>query len=267
MSHKVRKKRFRNLFLNHGYLLSRAVKESRLRDLLVKLRPTETGYDLIRVGGQFDGGYLLPDDLAGISAVFSPGVGLESRFENFFANAGAKVFMADPTVDKPALENPLFYFEKKFITGSDTNESYSLNRWVNKYAPESGDLILQMDIEGAEYPALLSCSDDTLQKFRIIVCEFHNFEMIFSNFGFEIMGEIIDRLTRLFNVAHIHPNNTQPVYQVGRLIVPTVFEVTLHRKDRIVCGDSVYTSQIHHPLDAPCNPHLPEVVLPQNWPN
>lgn len=266
MRHKVRQKRFRNFFLNHGYLLSRSIKEARVRNLLVKLRPQKTGYELLRVGGDFDGGYLLPDDIAGISAVFSPGVGAESSFESFFANAGAKIFMADPTVDQPVISHPLFYFEKKFISGTDTSESYSLNGWIKKYAAESDDLILQMDIEGAEYSAFLSCTNETLEKFRVIVCEFHNFEMVFSQFGFDIINEIIERLTQKFIVAHIHPNNTQPVYEVGNLVVPTVFEVTLLRRDR-VNGDFGSVDKIHHPLDSPCNPYLPDKTLPKNWPD
>ena len=67
-------------------------------------------------------------------------------------------------------------------------------------------------------------------------------------------------------MAHIHPNNTQPVYEVGGLVVPTVFEVTLLRKDRIH-GDFGYISRVHHPLDSPCNPHFPEIILPPNWPD
>jgi hypothetical protein len=43
--------------------------------LLERLYPVEGGHPLIRVGPDGDGGYLLPDDLSGIVACFSPGVG------------------------------------------------------------------------------------------------------------------------------------------------------------------------------------------------
>lgn len=38
--------------------------------------------DLIRLGPNGDGGYLVPDDLTGIEACFSPGVCATSEFEN-----------------------------------------------------------------------------------------------------------------------------------------------------------------------------------------
>jgi hypothetical protein len=51
-----------------------------LRDLLTRVRPVKTNFDLIRLGSKNDGGYLVPDDLDGIVACFSPGV---SRIANF----------------------------------------------------------------------------------------------------------------------------------------------------------------------------------------
>jgi len=34
------------------------------------VKPVKTNHDLIRVGGQVDGGYLIPDDLEGIETCF-----------------------------------------------------------------------------------------------------------------------------------------------------------------------------------------------------
>ena len=45
-----------------------------LKELIKALRPVQTKIRLIRVGGANDGGYLIPDDLEGIAACFSPGV-------------------------------------------------------------------------------------------------------------------------------------------------------------------------------------------------
>jgi len=45
------------------------------------LRPYTTDKELIRLGAEKDGGYLIPNDLAGIEACFSPGVGNEFNFE------------------------------------------------------------------------------------------------------------------------------------------------------------------------------------------
>jgi hypothetical protein len=50
-------------------------------ETLSALWPVDTGHKLIRVGGELDGGYLVPDDLDGIVACFSPGVGGSASFE------------------------------------------------------------------------------------------------------------------------------------------------------------------------------------------
>ena len=50
--------------------------------LLDVLRPQPSPVPLIRVGGNWDGAYLLPDDLKNIAACFSPGVSNTKRFED-----------------------------------------------------------------------------------------------------------------------------------------------------------------------------------------
>ena len=52
-----------------------------LHALLQALRPLDPGIELIRIGPDSDGGYLVPDDLDGIRHAFSPGVSTESGFE------------------------------------------------------------------------------------------------------------------------------------------------------------------------------------------
>jgi hypothetical protein len=47
---------------------------SELFSFLRSVHPILTPYALIKLGGMYDGGYLLPDDLAGVEACFSPGV-------------------------------------------------------------------------------------------------------------------------------------------------------------------------------------------------
>ena len=55
-----------------------------LKELIKALRPVKTKFDLIRIGGANDGGYLIPDDLEGIAACFSPGVADTASFEVAF---------------------------------------------------------------------------------------------------------------------------------------------------------------------------------------
>ena len=61
-----------------GYYLEKPSSKSEILDFIKILRPYSTEHKLIRLGGNHDGGYLVPDDLNNIKFNLSPGVG--SRF-------------------------------------------------------------------------------------------------------------------------------------------------------------------------------------------
>ena len=124
--------------------------------LIATLRPVATDLGLVRDRRAGDGGYLVPDCLADISACFSPGVGHTSAFEQELAQRGIRSFLADFSVEKPSTDNPLFSFEKKFVGDVNDDRHIRLEDWVARCAePASADLLLQMDIEGAEYQVIL----------------------------------------------------------------------------------------------------------------
>ena len=167
------KKAIKSRMLAMGFYTAAGTKSSDLTCLIQKLRPYSCGPKLIRVGGAGDGAYLIPDDLDGIEYCFSPGVNTVSDFENDLANRGIRSFMADYSVDGPPLNRPEFCFEKKFLGASDHDHYFTLSTWKNKYLHDySGDLILQMDIEGAEFEVILNMPDDLLAQFRIMAIEF-----------------------------------------------------------------------------------------------
>ena len=149
--------------------------------LIKKLRPVNTDKPLIRLGPKGDGGYLIPDDLEGIMGpCFSPGVDKICGFEKDCAEKGIKVFMADYSVNKPPEENIHFNFNKKFIGLPKSFEFLSMDEWVKENSLDSNsDLMLQMDIEGYEYEAFFGMSQSLLQRFRIIIVEFHFLNKLF----------------------------------------------------------------------------------------
>ncbi len=58
--------------------------KEKVEGLIKSLHPIKTEHELVRWGSQHDGGYLIPKDFKGIRALFSPGVGNESAFEEDF---------------------------------------------------------------------------------------------------------------------------------------------------------------------------------------
>lgn len=68
------------------------VELEKLQEFLGAVRPKKTNHLLIRIGGEGDGGYLVPDDLGGINSCFSPGVSFVADFELALAQGGGSVF-------------------------------------------------------------------------------------------------------------------------------------------------------------------------------
>ena len=79
-----------NYLLSKKIRISQTVNQASLEDFFRKIHPIDSGHPLVRLGGEGDGGYLVPDDLDGIGACFSPGVSDVANFELAFANRGVK---------------------------------------------------------------------------------------------------------------------------------------------------------------------------------
>lgn len=234
-----------------------------LRSLIADLRPWMTQLPLLRIGSDSDGGYLVPDDLDGIHELFSPGVAETASFEADLADRGITPFLADYSVAAPPASASQFDFTKRFIGTRDDDMYMRLVDWVASKSRSEGDLILQMDIEGAEWPVLLDLDEAMLQRFRILVIEFHDLDLLFVPPVFALYRAVFDRLLRHFVIVHIHPNNAGPVERVDDLEIPTIMEFTLIRRDRVTERHPV--SGMPNPLDAPCLPSLRDVALPTVW--
>lgn len=215
-------------------MAERRVSRSESEEVLRLLEPANLSIDpLVRVGGAGDGGYWLPNDFHGVSAVFSPGVGTLSNFELFFARLGITVFMVDHTVKDPPIQHELFHFDRlRLGRRSVEDESLSLVDWVKHNAPD-GDLILQIDIEGSEYEVLLTTSEDILSRFRIIVLELHDITSIATRTGKALVASLLHKLRQSHVVVVSEENpSCRHLYSNG-LTIPNCVEVTLWRKDRV----------------------------------
>ena len=256
-------KKIKKFLAKFGFKRQRMSARARVIDFIETLRPRSAETHLIRIGGSNDGGYLLPDDFDGLAALFSPGVAESSRFEREFADRGIDCFLADYSVDSPAEENDKFFFEKKFLGASSTGKFMRLEDWVKTNSPEPGDLVLQMDIEGAEYEIILDTPRNVLSRFRIMVIEFHRLDMLFESHIFPFLKQAFAKLLEDFVVVHIHPNNRGPIAAFKNIEVPHVLEITFHRKDRFKATNTPLS--FPHKLDETNVPGFSDVVLPPIW--
>lgn len=235
-----------------------------IESLLDLFAPHECPQGLIRIGSDHDGGYLVPDDLDNIVALYSPGVSFELEFDKQIARRGISCFLADGTIDAPdnLLEN--MHFEAMMIGAGPPDRFMSLESWVARTVPSAGDLMLQMDIEGAEFDVLLATPRSLLNRFRIIVLELHALDRYLFDDGKKQLEALMDHLLTSHVICHIHPNTVSPpVCVLGRKVPPLV-ELTLFRKDRF--GDMHGSPAVYpHPLDAPNDPRLPLSDYPSFW--
>ena len=245
------KKIIKKLFLEKNITFGRVTPMEKLKIFFLNARPLNTNFQLVRYGSLNDGGYLVPDDLSGIVACFSPGVAKVADFENQITKKNIPCFLADYLVENPPFKNNLFDFERKFL-GQQNNDKYmTLADWVKRKAPEHGDLILQMDIEGNEYGVLLDSDNELLKRFRVLIIEFHNFEGLLHLRNFELINIVFQKLLKNFAVVHIHPNNFSATTRYHGYEIPSDIEYTFLRKDRIL--NSEPAAKFPHPLDAKNN--------------
>jgi hypothetical protein len=247
------------------YISRTTTERELLEQIVLKFKAIDGGISLIRLGGNYDGGYLVPDDLEGIKYCFSPGVSKIANFEFDCLQRGIISFLADHSVDKPPLNLPGCHFLKKFVGAYNNDITVTLEKWISESLPpdNEGDLMLQMDIEGAEYETLLATPDSILEKFRIIIVEFHYFHYLDNKPHYNLVNATIEKIRQQFEPVHLHANNYEKVANVHGVLMPNAIEVTFLRKDRI--KENKRLRALPHVLDLPNNPEWADVELPPIW--
>lgn len=248
----------RNVWRLNEYRRARFLKSARhteslvsrveLEEFLISIRPVNTEHSLIRVGASGDGGYLVPKLLKNIDFAFSPGVANTATFEEALIAIDIPCFLADYSVEVPPISGEKVDFEKKFIGRFDNEIFMTMDSWIRLKKVDSNNLLLQMDIEGAEWDVFDSMSHETLLQFKVLVIEFHSLHLLFFRFSFERIKMIFDLLLNDFYVVHYHPNNNDGLQEyLGIKISPTA-EMTFLRKDS--CSKISQRDKITHPLDS-----------------
>ena len=226
-----------------------------LIEVLELLRPWDpVAIQKIRVGGGGDGGYVLLDQLRPDQLVFSYGVGPDTSFDRAMAEHGMRVLMYDHTVPMPADLPPNCTFYKEGI-GPQRDAAIpcdTLASHVERHAAARNDLILKMDVEGAEWHSLLETPDEILSSFEQIVMEVHSLESLAHAGGRALRGKVFEKLNRNFRLFHVHSNNSQDLFTVEGLPVTNLLEVSYARLD--ICGFVHSSTVFPTVLDAPCWP-------------
>lgn len=230
------------------------VVRDRLTQLWRVLRPREVKkFELIRLGSENDGGYILLDDFEGVSSVLSLGVGESNDIDFHFASAlGKPVFAYDHTVDCLPRDHPLISFRR---IGVGSGAGLMPLSQIMKVEPLGAEGILLCDIEGAELsPSFYQAAD--FARFRMISLELHGLHGLlgrdFANHVFELLNAICET----HQTIHLHVNNYDALSSFAGLPLPQTLEITLVRRADYSFGGPI--TDFPRALDAPNSALLPE---------
>ena len=254
--------------------------------MLPKIFKPENEYDLIRLGQDNDGGYLIEkNSLSEAKSLISFGLSYDWSFEKkFFSIKGCPIHCYDPTIKYSSIKKfsrrsivNLFkiknLFNKKLLKHNIDNiflyndyKNFFSNKVVH-YESSIGigrnkinfselinkiklyPVFLKIDIEGSEYRIL----DDILKyqdKIAGLVIEFHNVDL---------HKDIISDFIKKFNLSlcHIHGQNPSGTDYLDKNNDPIQVEMTFSNTKNILSTNP----KIPHLLDQPADFRFQDVEL------
>lgn len=223
-----------------------------------KLWPQESCYSvrLIRVGSDNDGGYLMPANFDDLNWCFSPGSAGRADFENDLHRLlGIKSFICDDWSEEPENNGSVAGFTNRLIDyGPRSSKTMTMREWISlslPITPARGSLILQMDIEGGEYPFLLHEEPQTFEFFKYIIVELHYLHMLHKQKSYEAINAGLDKLLKTHKPVHIHPNDHTIYGSIDGHPVAHCIEVTFELALPEAQYVPIKTDSLPHALDQP----------------
>jgi len=226
------------------------------------LRPMNVvGGTLARKGRDNDGGYVMLEYGLDNAIAYSLGIKDDVSWDLDLAARGCQIYQYDHTIDRLPFEHPNFRWFRIGIAAQSSADGVmsSLGDLMMRNGHHKRqDIIVKMDIEGAEWDVFDAMDQATLQQLSQIVVEMHNFAVR----GHDLLPQIVSVLHKLgatHQPIHVHANNWGYLGLIGGTMIPDTLEVTyVRRADHSFeeCKKVFPTS-----LDMPCNPSLADYFL------
>lgn len=218
-----------------------------------------TGFDLVRVGCDNDGGYIMLDDFPG-GIAYSFGICDDVSWDKDMASRGYDVFMYDHTIDGLPEENTRFHWSKLGISDGVTDDERlkTLEELISRNGRENErDMILKMDVEGAEWGFLESVKPETLSQFSQITLELHG--MVNPAYSERILNAL-RKINMTHQLIHLHANNNSTYITAGGKSFCSFIEASyVLRKKYNFSGD--YDVNLPLKIDMPNTKLFPEIGL------
>lgn len=180
------------------------------------------------------------------------------------AHRDYNIFMYDMTIDKLPYENGKFHFFKEGIGGVKDESKLldTLENFISRNGHENNsNMILKMDVEGAEWDFLETVSSDTLNKFEQIVFEFHDLIEEKTVEEMERTINLIDKINATHTLVHLHGNNNERYIKLKNIgVIPNVLELSYLRTENHSFSDDE-TILLPIVIDSPNTPVAPDIPL------
>jgi hypothetical protein len=194
------------------------------------VKPHKTNLNKIRLGGTYDGGYVV-GDLPGYDALYSYGSNDQTTFErDFYRLFKKESYVYDHTINGITDKPDYIHFFKEGVNNYKTSNMDTIdNHIIRNGHTECKNLFGQIDIEGGEFKIFNNTV--YLTNFSQLLIEFHTFAIDFMN-DEDIVDRVFSKLLENFVCIHIHGNNS-PLRPWVDGNLPMVFECTFVRKDLV----------------------------------
>jgi len=240
--------------------ISLAEQHDKIALLKELLTPRVVGLTKCKIGALADGGYILAQELIPEHrVVYSLGIGDDVSFDLEIAKTCDRILQFDGTIPDLPHNNPKFVFTNANIDSAAMNDNM---RSIPEHEHQN-NILLKMDIEGAEYELLAGLEMDNLLKISQICMELH-FPIMASSSCIDLLMF----LTSEFELFHLHVNNAAltisgPGYKVMVDDLPNLLELTFIRKDKCLFSKRETRAFPLEGFDYPNLPNLPDI--PANW--
>lgn len=216
-------------------------------------------FSLVRMGRDNDGGYIMLDDLPG-GIAYSFGIARDVSWEKDIASRGYDVFMHDHTIYELPEENQRFHWSKLGISDGVTDDDRlkTLEELISRNGHENErNMILKMDVEGAEWGFLESVKPETLSQFSQIAFELHG---INSPDLCTKIPEVLRKINNTHQLIHLHGLNCAfHVCNNGKIFCNQI-EACYVRRDKYRFIED-YDVSLPIDIDMPTIPFIPEIKL------
>lgn len=217
--------------------------------------------DLKRYGGAHDGGYLLCENLIrGVQAAYSYGIGDEDNWGCAVSRQfGVPVHQYDCfTAARPTCDGGRFTFHNACVGGRrETREAREFDT-IAAHLAANGDagkrLLLKIDIEGAEWDALMAAPDAVLDAIDQMAMELHGTDE--ARFV-----DLIRRLKTKFYLVNLHFNNYACTADTAPLPAWAFQVLWVHKRLGVLDPNGPSPAPLH-PLNAADNADGPDCQLP-----